>query len=740
MIWSNWLLVALAFAALAPVEAPASGYFGPPVYLGEEGRLAQATPEFYWDLEMKRLAKEFTPPEKRVISPAVKREPRPDGAEGGWINEYALFTTKQDLADYADALRKGAVKAANPAEAARMHAAARAAVDATTRNHTAPLPPELPSEFADYHRGAQAYRDGMFKEAAAAWEALLKRPKEERHYRSVWAAYMLGKLTTWRGGEDLQDTAVSNEWFRQTRLLAREGFADPLGLAADSYSWEAWGELELGHRHRAAELYLALLATGDDGAVGGLRQVVDAKQVDDLRAAAADPLLRKLTSMYQLAFGRTEEGKAGNRQWVAILQELDIKEADGADYLGWVAYQAGDYELAARWLRLAKSDTPAALCLHAKLLRRAGKTTEAAQAMLRAWKTLQKTDLDRRWDYPVDTAAYGERVQYDPAYFSLYESEYGPETLAAQRVAGDYGAFRLARGEFVPALDAFRKAGLWFDAAYVAEEVLTANELIKYVNAQPPEPPLPATAPNDFQEVRFHSLRYLLGRRLVREGRCAEARKYLPAPYGEVARRYAQALRDAENPQRSKAERAHAFFRAGWLARYAGMELMGTEGEPDNFATRGDFPAETLAAQRLARRDRAANDEEEIGGAAGAFRQMAMQPTDAEVKRLQKTRLEPALRFHYRSKGLNLMLKAVPLLPENSDELADVLNRAGRIARNLNPDLAERLYQQLERRCAKTQLGQTAAAQGHWFVAGVGRWSLEEEAALDALVGKPEDH
>src|ERR1700745_1031956 len=46
----------------------ATGYYGPDVYLDEGGKNVDGSPEFYWGLEVRRLAKEFHPTEKRVVS------------------------------------------------------------------------------------------------------------------------------------------------------------------------------------------------------------------------------------------------------------------------------------------------------------------------------------------------------------------------------------------------------------------------------------------------------------------------------------------------------------------------------------------------------------------------------------------------------------------------------------------------------------------------------------------------
>jgi hypothetical protein len=99
------------------------------------------------------------------------------------------------------------------------------------------------SEFADYHRGAYAYRQGPthYDEAKKAWLALLNRPANERHYRTLWATFMLGKLATKAGDQD------GAKWFQKTRELTKQGFADSLGMASDSYGWEGRAEWKQGH-------------------------------------------------------------------------------------------------------------------------------------------------------------------------------------------------------------------------------------------------------------------------------------------------------------------------------------------------------------------------------------------------------------------------------------------------------------------------------------------------------------
>src|SRR6478735_5961078 len=72
---------------------------------------------------------------------------------------------------------------------------------------------------------------------------------------------LLGRLALKEGDPKAAD------WFQKTRALAREGFADSLGMAADSYGWEGRSEWKQEHPGKAAALFLRQLALGDESAI-----------------------------------------------------------------------------------------------------------------------------------------------------------------------------------------------------------------------------------------------------------------------------------------------------------------------------------------------------------------------------------------------------------------------------------------------------------------------------------------
>ena len=79
-----------------------------------------------------------------------------------------------------------------------------------------------------------------------------------------------------------------------------------------------------------------------------------------------------------------------------------------------------------------------------------------------------------------------------------------------------------------------------------------------------------------------------------------------------------------------------------------------------------------------------------------------------------------------------LAIKAAALLPNDSEELADVVNRAGLWVKDRDEKIGNRYFQIIEQRCPKTEIGRAAVAK-HWFVDQSGPWSQAEQEAYDAL-------
>jgi hypothetical protein len=302
----------------------------------------------------------------------------------------------------------------------------------------------------------------------------------------------------------------------------------------------------------------------------------------------------------------------------------------------------------------------------------------------------------------------------------------------------------LARSEFIKALDAFRDAALWEDAAYVAERCLTTKELLDYTQrnfpTEVPELTEKERESLNYEQQQAHNygnvFRSLVARRLVREDNYKLARTFFVPPMQKVLDEYTEALAAGADEKKTKMERARSLFHAAWLARYSGMELMGTLAGPDSGSNDGMTSAGDLAMVRLTGKTHAIEDEEEGANEAPKPVKFILAVTPEEKKRLAATKLNPERRYHYRHVAAGLAWKAALLMPDGAEETADVLNTAGCWLKNKNEKAADRFYQAIERRCSKTEIGKEAVKL-HWLPETRGPWSDEETAREEA--GKPKE-
>ena len=547
------------------------------------------------------------------------------------------------------------------------------------------VPEGLPGEFADYLRGAMAYRQNQPEAARQVWQALLQRPAEQRRNRSTWAAYMIGRshLTG--------NPAEARRWFQQTRELTKAGFADRLGLAAASLSWEAQIDLQQEHYAPALEAFRAQLETGDPSAPISLllaaRRTVNKANPDARAECAKNPTARRLVTGYLLSASSLKETPDINAVWLESFKAVDAP-AEDADRLAWAAYEAGNFDLARGWLGKAPAQAPIAQWLRAKLLLRDGKAAEALPLI-------------------AEVAVHFPR---DPKFVISRDLLGDTEIFDARRAQAEIGALQLGRGEYVAALDALLHSAFdppgavgnpdlegidpdhWPDAAYVAEQVLTLSELKAFVDQRWPNS-LPPPAEGKLPGVDA-KMRYLLARRLARQGMLDAAAPYYPADQQDSFRRYVDALRRGNDAKTSGPQRAELLWAAAQQTREQGMDLLGTESDPDWASGGGSFDLGTTTADR---------PKDGVNRAA-----------PEELARAASNRPTPDRRFHYRFRAADLAWQAAQLMPDQSDQTALALTSGGNWIKNHDPKGADRFYKALVQRCGKTRLGKQAAAK-HWL-------------------------
>ena len=531
------------------------------------------------------------------------------------------------------------------------------------------IPEDVPQEFAGYLGGAAAWHRGDVAGARAVWMSVLDLPLARRRHRTVWAEFMIGR--TWEREMDRATGAAAaaaavqaRQWFRRTQADIDAGFPDTLGLFVASLGREAQVAYRTGDHGSAFQLYARQFAAGDRSAISSLMGVANAALAatdDDLSALAADPIARDIITAGFLARRIDPYTKDVLSRWTTALQKAEVVAMGTADRLAWLAYREGRFDLAAEWMDLAPADAPYAAWVRAKLALRAGNLGLAESCLMQV-------------------------------------SAEGALPVAQRRLAlAELGRTRLARDDFAGALTAWLDGDHWEDAAYVAEQVMTLDELRSYVDANCP-PESRELGPQDPMDVRTQ-LRFLLGRRLVRAARTDQAAAYYPVWLHDSLSNYATATRIGFDVSRPAEERAAAFWNAARIMRQQGLKLWATELDPD-WAIWG-----AIYARGVAFTDRRARTAE-------------FGPTLEEVARHDQ---HPAStkRLSYRYRAADLAWWAASLMPNDSADTARILMEAGGWLKDRDPRAAERFYQAMAIRCGNTSLGR-AAAQIHWFPVSAG--------------------
>lgn len=544
----------------------------------------------------------------------------------------------------------------------------RAQLEDRERHAEPALPlPELPEQFRLYLEGARAWHTNR-GEARASFAAILELPADRRRYRSVWAAYMLAKLGDGPGCRR-QDRA----WSR-VRELARAGFDDSLGLAAASYGEQAlcwhWND----DPGRALALYLEQSATGDTSAQASIEFVLagefraETNERGRLRALAADPQLRELVGAWLVARGVSDDAT----RWLATLEAAGQQRAVAAGPLAWSAYRAGDMSAAERWAKLGAPNLD-----HGDVLAR--------------W-VLAKLEL-RRGDIDRATLALADIEQAlsetDRASLELGEWRYDntmTHTRARRSAAVELGVLELHQAHFQAALAAFVRADSYLDAAYLAEQVLTVDELDAFVSDK---------SSASFSSLSGReSLRWLLGRRLARSGQWGRAAAYFPEQWRAEAEAHRDDVTALRDPGLNDVSRARLLWRMAQRMRKHGMELRGTELDPDWTIYAGAFAPAAIWSTREA-------DESPSG------------PSRSERERVDAQRVtEP--RFHYRWHAAELAWEAAELLPDQHPATARVLCIAGGWIADRDHQGADRFYKAIVARNGAVDVGHWADEIG-WF-------------------------
>ncbi len=684
----------------------------------------------------------------KLLEEALKRKTLPPGDQKRAVESYSK--AREQLAEY---ITKNYPEDTSLWYGSQFRARERIGGNASKVNWNR-LDKNVPVEFSIYLEGARYYYQDNFVEAKKKWNTLLALPKDERLNKSVWAAFMLGKASLSTKNKD------ASKFFEMTRQLAKDGYKDPLDLASDSYGWQALSEFELKQYGESIKHYLL---AKDASSLERVCSKVSMQNVEILKKLAQDPTVRKALLAWAVSresyysytneWNPTDELKSFFKSYLTALESLKGIPVQEADRIAWIYYNAGDMKNARRWVDLTKLATPLSKLIDARLALRAGDVEGALKRLHAVVPSFEKS--------PDKDMFYYEDIVAD--------------------ANSQIGVLKMARKEYASAFETLLMGKYWEDIAYVAEKVLTIDELSAYLDSHKDDPLL--KVPLDFHNGTLWSIRkrikkhpeeakdyadmldnkdtpstgaalsYLLARRYARNGNWDGALKYYPKQKS-IARwvlqkdkegilNYEMAyenidpgvkmkeLRDqiskANNKSNDDKVRAKAFYEAGILMRKYGMEIMGTELDPDSFVTEGQFPEYESIDHRFAivHEDLIKQSKEDDwlkeDIAKSKKRRNVLKKerdffsgSEDEERRALSSLPDPDKRWHYRFKAAELMWKSAELLPDNDELKARALCRGGTYLKVIDKERANKFYKELIKTCGSTALAKQAH-KIHWF-------------------------
>ncbi len=468
-------------------------------------------------------------------------------------------------------------------------------------------PADSRKEYDLYAAGVQEITDDPKCSFPENWKKLLALPAAERRYRTVRTYYMLGNLAM----RNDQDNKAAYGFYQKLRQAVLDGYPDNLGLSLDSFK----AQYRYGSgKDRIRFLVMAVRYGVLNGSIrDSLRHDLYEFRTNPERKAELlkDPLLAEVLLL----------SGAKNVSGVNLKFLL-------ADRLAMRAFEAGNMVLCRQLLDQTPDNSLIKLYLLARLARRDGNFDLSAD-YLRKWLKL-----------------YRENNQTVPEMKFNRETFHGPEPFTwKQEVNGILGLVSIDLKDFQEALYAFLCADAWSDAALIAEQYLTTEELEQTVDA--------VCKNSTFRHSA--DIRCLLARRLLREEQYDKVHVYSFAfvPF-ELVKEYIASRKAAVNPDLPEEERAKHYFRAGQIVLRHGMNLLGYELAPDYCIIDGAF---------------------------------ASHPPYNE-----KMRKDPALpRFHYRAVIAECFTKAAELTNDPDLKFAAYL-APGWSYRNREPEKAEVFY------------------------------------------------
>lgn len=447
----------------------------------------------------------------------------------------------------------------------------------------------LPPALRAYTAGAVAFNQSDFPHALTYFsEAQAANDAPAQMTYQVWATFMLGRTYAKTGADDKAKNA-----FIQVRDMVTKGAHDPLGLAAESYGEEARLALDeaggvLGeekfnpdqsgrkeHFREAVRLYMLQAQTGSHKGMDSLHILCKEikNQPSDFTLLTQDEMIRRLFLAYVRGYHRYPEFLSYAHSYsrssggveergafiTSLLKLFPPEDKDIADQLAAAALEIDNFDLAHHYAEQKPS---------------------ALSTWIKARLALHMGDKEKAADlYEKAT----EQQQQETTHSSL-----DPHNEA---IAHERAILTLARGQFVKSFEEFYSLHDISDFHFVANRILTIDELKQFVKAHA-EKEQPVTQlssdPEEqnrifYNQFKAETLTLLTAHRLMRMGRYHEAVDYFPVKKGnqnptehELAQSYVGWL-DTSGSAYTDISKAEALYQAATLMRQHGDDLLGYE-------------------------------------------------------------------------------------------------------------------------------------------------------------------
>jgi hypothetical protein len=515
------------------------------------------------------------------------------------------------------------------------------------------FPPDMPEEFRFFLEGLQHYYRGDPESARELWDRVRELPANKKIYCENWArtlyADSYSESDPYRTIRDLEEIRKD---------LQKRSHLDPR-LTACLLRCEASSYAAVTNYPQAMNRYFALNLLGfrREEMIHYIANLIMKSEGADLEIAAKNQAVAKMTTWHaatlysNLRLGTLDiVDKEAIARWLRALKKEGRLE-DVADFAAVAAYRIGDKELVEEAIKSARYMSPFAGWIMAKKKLSDGKRAEAESDLATLF-----------FSFPNMAPELRNAIGRDLSFLYLSDQRY-KEALKLSLLIDD-----------------------WQEAAYIAEQVMTIKELEHYVKERELE-----TIKDDQNGPR---LKYLLARRLAREGDLKDAGPYFPRLAKANADQIMASLAIGRNTDLPAPERGSAIGDAARGIYYGGEPLFATESAPDWFSSEGREPRAYFQRYR---------------------EQSSLAPVSEDEERRVKLHAKriPARQLCL-DNAVSQVWLAVELMPDNSDSLAELLSEAGHWTENRDLETSRKFYETLIRRCPSTALGQEAQNL-RWF-------------------------